>query len=110
MLQLECPKCGSENTQKLSLAVEGGTVSSRATTLGLGTTGRGGGLVAGSTNGSSKSHLAQKYSAPEKVPAIRGFIAIMICAGVVALFVGTIAIHIGVVIGVFAAVRGSSTM
>tara|TARA_B100000378_G_C18051250_1_gene413275 strand:+ start:1288 stop:1746 length:459 start_codon:yes stop_codon:yes gene_type:complete len=106
MLQLQCPKCGSDNTQKLSLAVEGGTVTNRATMLGMGTTGRGGALLAGSSSGSSQSQLAQKHAAPTKVPAVRGFIAIMIVAGVAALLFGAVAIHIGFVIGVFAAVRG----
>ena len=87
-MNLTCPNCRSDNTQKLSLAVEGGTFSSKATTVGIGATGGGAGLMAASTSGSSTSTLAQKHAAPEKWPVISGGIGIVAVSWVASLFAG----------------------
>lgn len=87
-MDLACPNCRSDNTQKLSLAVEGGTFSSNATTVGVGATGGGAGLMAASTSGSSTSMLAQKHAAPEKWPVISGGIGIIAVSWIASLFLG----------------------
>jgi len=103
-MDLACPKCGSDNTQKLSLAVEGGTFSNRGMTVGVGATGGGAGLMAASTKGSSTSKLAQKHEAPEKLPGIRGGLVIAVIAWIVSLFVGSWAFALGCLIAASAAI------
>jgi hypothetical protein len=104
MLKLVCPNCGSDNTQKLSLAVEGGTFKSGGTTFGLGGAGRSAGVFAASSKGSSTSKLAEKHAAPEKLPVIGGFFAIMVVAVVAAVFVGGAAIQWGFWVGIAASI------
>lgn len=87
-MDLVCPKCRSDNTQKLSLAVEGGTFSSKATTVGIGAARGGAGLMAASTSGASTSKLAQKYAAPEKTPAISAGLVIAFISWIISLFTG----------------------
>lgn len=103
-MQLGCPKCGSENTQKLSLVVEAGTFTSSSFSFGVGGAGKSMGVLGASTSGSSTSKIAKKFAAPEKAPAIRGFIAIMIFAAVAAVFIGKVAIIVGFWIGVVLAI------
>jgi len=100
MLKLACPKCGSDNTQKLSLAVEGGTFKNDGTTFGVGGVGRSAGVFAAASQGSSTSKLAQKHAAPEKMPPIQMFFAIMICSVIAALFFGAAAVVWGFWIGI----------
>lgn len=106
MTVLTCPKCRSDNTQKLSLAVEGGTFSNRAITIGAGVANAGAGLGAGSTKGTSTSKLAQRHEAPQKIPVIRGGLSILIVAWVVALLAGPWAMTLGYLIAAVAAVWG----
>lgn len=105
-MELSCPKCRSENTQKLSLAVEGGTFSTKGLTVGVGAAKGGAGLMAASTKGSSTSKLAQKHEAPEKVPVIRGGLSIIAIAWAVSLFAGSWAFTLGCLIAAVAAVWG----
>ena len=100
MIDLTCPKCRSDNTQKLSLAVEGGTFSNKAITIGAGVANTGAGLGAGSTKGTSTSRLAQRHEAPEKIPVIRGGLSILIVAWVVSLLAGPWAMTVGYLIAV----------
>jgi len=70
-MNLNCPKCNSENTQKLSAIVAGGTIHSRShgTSVGGGgftTGGLGGGVMSTSTTGMSQTELAKRLSAPRK--------------------------------------------
>ena len=104
MLQLKCPSCGSHNTQRLSIAVEGSTFSNQGTTFGAGVNGGRIGVLAASTKGLSKSKLAEKYAAPEKTPTIRGFLSIIIIAWIISLFAGALAFQIGFWIAAVAAV------
>lgn len=104
IMKLECPKCGSENTQKLSLAVEAGTFSSNSFSFGIGGAGTSMGVLGASTSGASTSKMAQKFAAPEKMPVIGGFLAIMLLAAIAAFFFGGIAITVGFWIGVVAAI------
>lgn len=105
MLELQCTKCGSDNTQKLSLAVEGGTFSGSSFSIGAGGSRNGGGMFGASTTGSSKSHLAEKYAAPEKLPVIGAFFLVMLFAAIAAIFVGYAAIEIGVILATLLALR-----
>jgi hypothetical protein len=94
-MNLQCPKCQSENTQKLSLAVEGGTFNTSGKTLGVGVGGAGVGAFGGASKGKSVSKTAEKYAEPEKLPAILGPLGIMLLAGLVSIFVGGSAITVG---------------
>jgi hypothetical protein len=105
-MDLTCPNCRSDNTQKLSLAVEGGTFTSRGTTVGVGATGKGAGIMAASTKGASTSQLAEKHAAPEKLHPIGAGIGIVIIAWIVSLFAGETAFTIGCFIAGIAAVWG----
>lgn len=105
-MDLACPKCRSDNTQKLSLAVEGGTFSSKATTLGVGASGGGAGLMAASTNGSSTSQLAQKHAAPTKAPAISGGVGIVVVAWIASLFIGNWVFAVGCLLAAACAIWG----
>ena len=90
-----CPQCESENTQKLSLAVESGTHKTSSGGVGLGLTGAGLGVIGGKTRGRSVSKTAQKYAEPEKAPIIGGFFAALFFAGIAAAFFGWQAFQIG---------------
>lgn len=94
-MNLQCPQCQSDHTQKLSLAVEGGTFSSTGQTLGVGVSGSGAGAFGATSKGKSVSKTAEKHAEPEKLPAIRGPLAIMLLAGLASLFFGSGAITVG---------------
>ena len=94
-MNLQCPKCQSESTQKLSLAVEGGTFNSTGQTIGVGVSNSGVGAFGGASKGKSVSKTAEKYAEPEKLPTIQGPLAIMVAAGVCSLFFGSSAITVG---------------
>jgi hypothetical protein len=64
---MKCPKCESENTQRLEVALHGGTqnISTSSNTVGIG----GGGKIGGAftkTSGQSQSVLAAACAAPAK--------------------------------------------
>ena len=105
-MQLSCPLCKSDHTQKLSLLVEGGTSKTSTTTFGVG--GVGGNLAAGGalSSGVSISKLAEKYKAPEKTPVIRLSLAILFFAWLISLFAGATAMTIGYLLVVVVAVSG----
>lgn len=94
-MNLQCPQCQSEGTQKLSLAVEGGTFSTSGQTIGVGVAGQGVGAFGASSKGKSVSKTAVKYAEPEKLPTVQGPLAIMVVAGVASLFFGSSAITVG---------------
>lgn len=101
-MDLTCPNCRSDNTQKLSLAVEGGTFASRGITIGVGATGNGAGLMAASTKAASTSQLAEKNAAPTKIPAIGAGLGIIAISWIISLFAGDGAFSIGCIIAVIA--------
>ena len=103
-MNLQCPKCESESTQKLSLAVEGGTFNTSGKTIGVGVGGSGVGAFGGASKEKSVSKTAEKYAEPEKLPTIQGPLAIMLVAGVCSLFLGSGAITVGLWIAVAAMV------
>ena len=68
---MKCPKCASENTQRLEVAFSSGTqnisTNSRSTGIGIGSGGRlGVGLGSTKTSGQSQSILAQQVAPPAK--------------------------------------------
>ena len=97
MLDLACPSCGSENTQKLSLTVGGGTLSNKALTIGGS---QGGGLLAASTSSSSTTKLAEAHAPPQKRSIFGTFGCCMLLAALVAAFTSSTAIAFGLGIAV----------
>ncbi len=65
-MNLSCPICGSENTQKLTLIYSGGVSNSTTNTVGGGVLG-GIGFGATKSNGTATSALASKYAPPVKI-------------------------------------------
>ena len=68
---MKCPKCESENTQRLEIAFNSGTqnisTSSRSTGIGIGSGGSIGiGMGRAKTSGQSQSILAQQAAPPRK--------------------------------------------
>jgi hypothetical protein len=79
---MRCTKCGSENTQRLQVAFEGGTqeINARSHTASVGSI-RGALGLSGAvtkTKGTSQSILAQKASPPQKRSFMGPAIAIII--------------------------------
>jgi len=74
MLELNCPKCKSENTQKLSSIVDSGTTHAQSHSVGSVGGSIGGspsyGMTSSTTNTRSQSALAKKLSAPARKPTI----------------------------------------
>jgi hypothetical protein len=86
MSELTCPKCQSENTQKLSAIVASGTSQSQSVSVGSygGTVGGAAqfGTTSSTTNTTTQSVLAKKLSAPAKKKTILvlvgfGFLALI---------------------------------
>jgi len=66
---MQCPKCGSDNTQRLEVIFDGGTqsIKTKSNTTGAGFGGAFGvGGAVTSTSGTSQSTLAQKAAPPAK--------------------------------------------
>jgi hypothetical protein len=99
MSNLNCPKCNSENTQRLSAIVDSGTSQSRSVSVGSfggsfgGTAGFG--TTSSSTNTTTQSTLAKKLAAPRKratVLLLIGFGFLMLIAwGMFGKFLGLLA-------------------
>ena len=70
MSNLNCPKCNSENTQKLSAIVDSGTSHSQSVSVGSFGGSFGGsagfGTTSSTTNTTTQSTLAKKLAAPRK--------------------------------------------
>lgn len=70
-MNLDCPSCKSEQTQKITAIVDNGTTHSRGKTVSTGVGSVGGkfalGSSVGTTNTTHKSELAAKLSAPKKL-------------------------------------------
>ncbi len=70
MSNLNCPKCSSENTQRLSAIVDSGTNHSQAVSVGSFGGSFGGsagfGTTSSTTNTTTQSALAKKMAAPKK--------------------------------------------
>lgn len=69
-MDLNCPKCNSENTQKITAIVDSGTTHSRGTTTSVGVGSVGGGLAYGGSTGTTRTThttaLAQRFTKPKK--------------------------------------------
>lgn len=83
-MDLNCPKCSSDNTQRISSIVEAGTTTTKGRTTSVGSAYGSGGLGVGSSVGSinatSKTALAEKLARPAKKPVISLYIAIVAIA------------------------------
>jgi hypothetical protein len=98
MPELTCPKCKSENTQKLSAIVDSGTSHSQSVSVGSygGTVGGAAqfGTTSSTTNTTTRSVLAKKLAAPAKKKTILvlvgfGFL-ILLAWGMFGKFLGTL--------------------
>lgn len=96
---MKCPKCESENTQRLEVAFQGGTqnisTSSYSTGIGIGSGGRiGVGTGRTTTSGQSQSLLAQQVSPPAKKsykwPAITLFFLAGLLGSIAQSFIGKV--------------------
>lgn len=54
-MDLNCPKCKSENTQKITAIVDSGTTHSRGTTTSVGVGSVGGRMAVGSSTGTTNT-------------------------------------------------------
>ena len=64
---LQCPKCHSDNTQKLSIIYYGDTSGVELSTVGIGVERKGGvGVGISRSSGISQTLLANRYAPPEK--------------------------------------------
>ena len=75
---MKCPKCGSEDCQRLEVVFEGGTQNINTTSRTSGAS-MGGALAHTKTTGTSQSTLAQKASPPQKQKL--GVFIVMIIVG-----------------------------
>lgn len=99
MSELTCPKCKSDNTQKLSAVVASGTSHSQSVSVGSygGTAGGAAqfGTTSSTTNTTTQSVLAKKLAAPSKKKTILvlvGFAFLMLLAwGMFGKLLGTLA-------------------
>lgn len=80
-MDLSCPKCKSENTQKITSVVSSGTTHTTGTTssTSIGTTGTAVGVSTsrGTVSATSTTELAKKLAEPTK--KYDGFLAILLC-------------------------------
>lgn len=90
---MKCPKCDSENTQRLQVVFQNGTqnisTTSRSTGIGIGSNGSlAMGLGSSKTSGQAQSILAQQVAPPPKKslkwPVIGGIVGLLV------LFIGTV--------------------
>ena len=89
-MDLSCPKCKSENTQKVTSIVSGGTSNGMGTTQAVGVTNVGGkvGLatMSGTTRTSSQTELARSLSCPELKNTSFGIVGWVLVGGLFLLF------------------------
>lgn len=97
-LEMNCPKCGSDNCQRLEVVYDGGTqqinTTSRTAGGGIARGGVGGGAAHTTTSGTSQSTLASKAAPPMK-KGIGGFI-VMIVIGIFMLYGGWVLKLLGI--------------
>jgi len=101
-MSLNCPKCNSENTQKLSITYQGGISNNQSEIVGLGV-GRGiGGGVATAT-GTSITDLAQRYAPPAKKSLSLTHVGLILFVGLIlsGFFSFSFLIAIAIVIGIY---------
>lgn len=92
---MECPKCKSDNTQRLEVIYDEGTQHTRSTTVGGGY-GRGGAIGTATTTGKTQSNLARKAAPPAKP----GWLPVVILA-IFGVFTLQIYIGFALLIGAF---------
>lgn len=106
-MAFNCPRCQSENTQKLSMLHELGTSIIDTATVGGGVGSHGSlGVGAANTTGTSQTKLAQKYAPPKKEPVLGAFFGCAFLGLIASIFFSGVAFLIGAVLGVFAAYAG----
>jgi hypothetical protein len=99
-MSFACPKCHSENTQKLSIIYGAGTSGVDLSTVGAGVaSGLGVGVAA--TTGKTQSGLAKKYAPPQKIDLFAPTVALLVIGGFLSIFLGAVAFYIAVGIAVF---------
>jgi len=100
-LNLNCPSCASDNTQRLSVIYEHGmsdvNTSSNTAGLGIGRGGLGVGLAKTKTKGTSQTAMSQKASPPPKKPFLKPLGLIFVAYLVLIIFAGNSKIFGGLV-------------
>ncbi len=90
-MDLNCPKCNSENTQSLSTAYETGLSHTNSATRGVGIGLGAGGVAVGvggaSTAGVAQTLTSQRAAPPEKKTYIKPLMGYLV-AGVLIMFIG----------------------
>lgn len=93
-MDLNCPKCHSENTQRLSQAFENGlshiNTASKGVGIGVGPDGIGVGVGGAKTSGTSQTAASQRAAPPAKMTYLNPLIGIFVMALVGVLFAGII--------------------
>ncbi len=103
-MSFACPKCHSENTQKLSIIYGAGTSGVDLSTVGAGVA-SGFGVGAAATTGKTQSHLAKKYAPPQKIDLFGPTVALLVIGGFLSIFFDAIAFYIAAGIAVFFVIR-----
>ncbi len=99
-MSFACPKCHSENTQKLSIIYGAGTSGVDLSTVGAGVA-SGLGVGAAATTGKTQSALAKKYAPPQKIQLFATTVALLVIGGFFSIFFGAAAFFIAAGIAVF---------
>lgn len=102
-MELNCPSCHSENTQKLSAVYESGLSNIAAQThgvgIGLGRRGLSVGAGAASTSGTSQTVVSQRAAPPQKKGFLKPLLKILGVSVVAALVVSSLHIpFLGIVV------------
>lgn len=100
-LDLNCPSCNSDTTQRLSVIYEHGmsdvNTSSKTAGLGIGRGGLGVGLAKTKTKGTSQTAMSQKASPPPKKMFLKPLGLIFVGYIVLSFFVGNSKVFAGLV-------------
>nr|WP_295784076.1 hypothetical protein [Rhodoferax sp.] len=93
-MDLNCPQCKSENTQRLSTAFESGlshvNTSSKGVGIGVGPDGIGVGVGTASTTGTSQTVASQRAAPPAKMTYLKPLAGIFVLALVLVLVASAI--------------------
>ena len=88
---MKCPKCASENTQRLEVIFNGGTQTSTSSSVSVGAAMRGGGFGAfTSSSGVSQTTLAQNVAPPQpqKESSVSKLCGFMVLFGIFPVLIG----------------------
>lgn len=93
-MDLNCPKCKSENTQRLSTAFESGLSHtnsvSKGVGIGIGPDGIGVGVGAASTAGVAQTVASQRAAPPAKMTYLKPLVGIFVLSLIVVLIAGVV--------------------